>query len=492
MSTLVNQPNRNARDAIRLAFCIGLSLCIFAGIARCETIQVSIDPTHPGTSISSHMLRLSYETSLLMPDANASHYFRPDNKPLVNLFQTLGIKSLRIGGSSVDDPANSIPTDSDIDSLFGFAKAADVKVIYSVRLKSGDSQSAAHIAKYIEDHFADHLDSFAIGNEPASFGGGYNYASFKKEWPVIMQAIVDAAPDAKFSGPDVNPNAKWTKQFVQDFRSTGRLTDLTVHLYAGGCSYRHPQDYKNPMPYDAAETREKMLSGSWEHTYQKVFDGITESLAGTSIPFRLSETNSLWASGLAGVSDSYASALWSADYLHWWAAHGADGLNFHTGDKTGGGTNPRVARYAAFVTAGNGYDVHPLAYGMKLFGLGGVGRSIPLTMTGNDKANLTSYGTVDDHVIYVTLIRRGHGSDAADVQLNLPSSSLASDASEIFLRSPGDDVAAMAGQTIGGKPIAQDGSWAGKWMPISVVDPANRIDFKMPPASAVVVKITLR
>src|ERR1700722_9162158 len=88
--------------------------------------------------------------------------------------------------------------------------------------------------------------------------------------------------------------------------------------------------------------------------------------------------------GVEGASDSYASALWSIDYLYWWAEHGSNGLNFHTGDRAGGGDRSLPSRYAAFVTAGTGYDVRPLSYGMKVFDLGGHGRLVPVTVAAGD------------------------------------------------------------------------------------------------------------
>ncbi len=98
-------------------------------------MQVSIDPAQAGAVISQDFLGLSYETSQMLPRSDGTRYFSASNKPLVALFKTLGVKSLRIGGNSVDSPQAAIPTDADIDSLFGFARAAGVKVIYSVRLQ---------------------------------------------------------------------------------------------------------------------------------------------------------------------------------------------------------------------------------------------------------------------------------------------------------------------------------------------------------------------
>lgn len=47
--------------------------------------------------------------------------------------------------------------------------------------------------------------------------------------------------------------------------------------------------------------------------------------------WRMTETNSYFGGGKAGVSDTEAAALWSLDYLDGVAAHGGAGVNFHGG-----------------------------------------------------------------------------------------------------------------------------------------------------------------
>ena len=355
------------------------------------------------------------------------HYFSPENKPLVAVFKTIGVKSLRIGGNSVDRAETGVPSEADIDSLFAFAKAAGCKVIYSVRLQNGDPASAAKIAKYIHDHYADSLDCFAIGNEPSYFK---TYDSYRDAWKATMEAMVAAVPGAKFCGPDTNPNPSWCKSLVEDFGKNGPLVMITEHNYPGGCSYKNPKvaDVMDLIPVDPAAAREKLLSGAWYGSYEKIQKGMADAVAGTPLSYRMTETNSLWYGGLAGASDSYASALWSLDYLHWWAAHGAKGLNFHTGDRVGGGDKTLPSCYAAFVTAAGGYDVHPLSYGMKMFELGGGGKMIPVTVgsatVGSAKEpaaknqDLNVYATLrDEKTVAVTIINAaaccGRGGDGS-------------------------------------------------------------------------------
>ena len=51
-------------------------------------------------------------------------------------------------------------------AVFDFARAANCKVIYTVRLKDSSPEKVAPIAKYLMDHYAPLISCIAIGNEP--------------------------------------------------------------------------------------------------------------------------------------------------------------------------------------------------------------------------------------------------------------------------------------------------------------------------------------
>jgi hypothetical protein len=149
-----------------------VTLCIsIAAPAGAEgtLVTLSIDSTHPGREIPPDYAGLSYELALLRPDANGACYFCGTNTPLVALFRALGIKSLRVGGNTSDRNVIKLPEQEDLDSLFAFAKAAEVKVIYCLRLHDGDPEIAAATVKYIMDRYAPLVDSFSIGQPYLDF-----------------------------------------------------------------------------------------------------------------------------------------------------------------------------------------------------------------------------------------------------------------------------------------------------------------------------------
>jgi len=492
---------------------MGLALVVsFSLRLAAEPVTVSVNTQQPGVEISEAALGVSYETSRMLPDAQGVHYFRADNQALVTTFRTLGIKSLRIGGNSVDAENIPIPSAADVSAFFEFAKAAGVKVIYSVRLKDGEPQSAAKIAKLIHDRYAAALDCLAIGNEPYYYK---DYAVYTNKWTAIRDAILAVYPEAKFCGPDQNPNPELMKNLALDFGNpSGRLVELTQHNYPFGCAYKN---YKQVditkldsvdattnanggpvlVPFDPAASREKMLSAKAYAGYESLRKGLADAVAGTSVSFRLTEANSFWFSGLKGASDSYAAALWGLDYLHWWVEHGAAGVNFHTGDRTGG-TVTMPCRYAVFVSSTQGYKVRPLGYGMKLFELGGHGKSLPVNVSSASDQELVAYAVLaDDKTVFVTLINKAHGIGATntEVQLGLDAPVVAgSKAEAIFLTAKNGDLAGgSADVTLGGAPIKDDGIWQGQWTTLPVATVSNNvIVVTLPPASAAVVKVTIQ
>ncbi|MES2921833.1 MAG: hypothetical protein V4819_09805 [Verrucomicrobiota bacterium] len=473
-----------------------LAIAIAPAAVADVSCTVAVKSSQPGIEISEDVLGLSFETSIMLPDKEGVRYFRPDNEKLITLFRTIGIKSLRIGGNSVDDPKIPIPTEGDVRSLFDFARKAGVKVMYSFRLQDGDPASAAGLAKLIYDNYPEILENFSIGNEPGYYK---DYQVYTGKWKSIRDAVVAVVPSATFSGPDQNPEPELIKKMVQDLGTKdGRLAMITQHSYPFGCSYKNPSAaWKDPgnvnllVPVDAADARQRMISPDAHDSYSEILGGMIEAIEGTKLTFRMTEVNSLWFSGLQGASDRHASALWGVDFLHWWASHGADGLNFHTGDRTGGSVN-LPCRYAAFVSAADGYEVRPLSYGLKLFDLGGHGRSLPVTVSG--KAAITAYATRLHNEAFVTVINRRSDAGDQSVSIKLDTPLAPGDASSIFLRANGDDLAAVsADMSLGGSAIGSDGNWKGDWTPINVTDcEAGAFTVSMPPTSAAVFRVIVR
>ncbi len=449
-------------------------------------VTVTIDASKPGFKIPDDYAGLSYETQREEPGAgDGSYYFRADNIPLINMFKTLGLKNLRIGGNTVDNLKVPIPTTADIDHLFAFAKAAGVKVIYSFRLRNGgDPQATAAQAKYIADHYSANLLCFSIGNEPDLFL--HNWNDYKRAWMPIYDAINAVVPNAKYLGPSLTSNsAKYARDFARELWPTGKIVAIGQHQYAGGAGGAQK---------DPAKGIDLLLSKEWPVTkYQTYYDQFVPPLNGAA--WRLEEANNFYNGGAKDISDTFASALWGLDYLYWYGSHGAQGVNFHNGDVVAAGQNSTECRYATFVSSPGGYNAHPLAYGIKMFNLGSKGSFVPATLTNSAGINVAAYAVLgNDKSLYVTLINKEHvypGADtqpAADADVTLDAGPGFTSGKCIVLTAPA--VNSKTGVTLGGNPIKDDGSFVEAWAPLPAAPSGGKVQIKVPATSAVLVRLS--
>ena len=475
----------------------GLTLIPVARAANAP-ITLDLDMEHPGAAIGPQFTGLSYEAASILP-GDGPRYFRPENDALITLFHTLGIRSLRIGGNTSDRNALHSPEFADLDSLFGFAKAAGVKVIYCLRLHDGDPALDAATAQYILDHYAGLVDAISIGQEPSAYpveevdtrspsermGGAvekFPYTRYRDEWKLFAEKIVAAAPEVEFAGPSVHNNPDWARRFIDDFGRDHHVALITEHLYPGGAAGKLPS---------AQVGRDRMLSGEFFQVYQTLYDGFAPAARTAGLPYRLEEVNSYFNGGAQDASNTFTAALWGLEFMYWWATHEAVGLNFHTGDRVSMNNAYQAPRYATFVTAPDGFDIRPLAYAFKVFDLGAQGRIIPVLLDNTTPVKVSAFATMtDEHNANVTIINKEHGDGARDASVTIapPNGGQWTKVEVISLQAPHGDIAATTGITLGEAPIEKGGSWNGAWRSLPTPGRRGELRINVPAASAVVVR----
>lgn len=444
------------------------ALVIAFGVCGQGAVTVSVNTAAPGCLIPDDFIGLSFETRRVNcnSDGVAGYFFDTTNTQAVCLFRQLGVKSLRVGGGSVDSPDTPIPTTNDIDALFRFAKATDVKVIYSLRLREGNAAQNARLARYIWDNYREHLDCFTIGNEPSQ------YSRFSQQWRIMADEIVKTVPDAKFCGPapvsSMDGGAEQIRKFANDFGKTGLLKFVTAHDYPGGNALRNATDGNSG--------RDQMLSGAWVEHYQAFYEQFVPTVSALGIAYKFDEGSSFYRGGAKDASDTFAAALWCLDFMHWWAAHDCSGINFH---------NNRWPMYNITIckdAAGN-YQSRPQGYGIKAFDLGGHGRVVPATISRSD---MRAYGVMDSAHLYLTIINKEHGEYGRDAEVTIKGIEIKGPIEVMYLKA--NDISATTGITLGNATINNTGEWQGKWTML----PNQRNDpLTIPAASAIILKIVL-
>ncbi len=157
------------------------------------------------------------------------------------------------------------------------------------------------------------------------------------------------------------------------------------------------------------------------------------------------------------------------------------GLNFHTGESAPKMPNYTTPYYSAFARNFDkpGVRAFPMAYAIKMFNLGGHGKSVPVSLESKTKSNFDGYAFVDgDRSMYITLINKNH--DEVIATLRAPTKGGSWERADLV--APNNDISVKTGLTIAGTPIGEDGNWDGHWQKTELGD--NKIT--LAPVSATV------
>lgn len=414
-------------------------------------VKIHINSAEVVRPVSPNFMGLGYEKSAVAQ----VDFFSPQNKIMIQLYRNLSPHGLiRIGGNvsdhtqyKPDSPAKAhterettIINRKNLEDLAAFARATGWKVMWGLNLGTGTREEAVSEAKDVEKIFGDRLQSFQIGNEVDLHGNyktSYNdFQSYYADYMAYKAAIRKALPKAQFSGPDVAGNINWLRSFAQKQAPDIKL--LTIHYYRTGAT----------RP-DATIPNLLMQDDKWnDELYQ------LEQVADKShVPFRINEVNSFYGGGKPGVSNTFASALWSLDYMFDLASYGCEGINLETDINQLGW----ISHYSPIVHDAKGHcSVRPEYYGMLAFSLAGKGNLVKLHLK-KDLINLTAYATETtdkDGSLWVAIINKDLLHDA-DVEISLSEKYKA--ATLFLLKAPSVESTNQA--TLSNAEVAADGKW---------------------------------
>ncbi len=342
------------------------------------------------------------------------------------------------------------------------ALAADLgaKLILGTNLASGRPALAATEAQAILQGIGRrYIDALEIGNEPDLYGvfawyrdrrgrvvharsRGYNLSAYTKDFSRFRAVL----PRLPLVGPSFS-SLTWLSGLSRFLSTEKSVRTVTIHRYA---LHNSTIDPTNPTYPSISDLLADTASGGLAQQLTP-YIGIAHR---RGLPFRVDEMNSVSGGGRAGVSDTFASALWVLDALFNLAAVGVDGVNIHS--------LPNAA-YELFTFSNPAYGwqafVHPEYYGMLLFAQAFPpgARLLPVTVPGGP---VKVWATIaPDRHTRVVLINKDPTTPVT-VQLSLPQTS--GPASVERLTAPSlaaTDGVTLAGQTFGDS--TQTGTLAG-------------------------------
>ena len=444
-------------------------------------LQLTVRDVILGNAIPEDFIGLSYEK----PDITRAGMFATTNGKLLNLLRNLGPGVLRFGGGSLETTGwSSVPrtpttpsevlTPSDYTSLVAFAKAVNWKLIVGLNLGRFDPTTAATEASYLAGSAQNSLLAVEVGNEVNEYPiqglrpASYSYSDFKTEFEIYASQIGSVAPGIVYSGPataDAATITPWVAPFLRD--ESSRVAFASYHLYPLGPTS------KEPASSPRYATIPNLLSPTMMQSVAAELARLKQAANAQGKPFRVTETNSAYGGGQAGVSDVYAAALWGADFLFTLAESGAAGANFHVGYS---------APYAPIQTAS--WVARPLYYGMLFFTQAARGNLVPASFSSGQTVNVSAYAlTPASGQLNVVLINK---EPSRAVRVAIQTAKPYSQGSSLRLLGP--SLSATDGLTIGGTSISASGSWSPSFAAdISIVGLTASVD--VPAASAVFVRL---
>ena len=355
-----------------------------------------------------------------------------------------------------------------VDEFFAFARATGWKVIYGVNLGANNPAMAAAEADYALQVGAKEILAIEIGNEPNLYPkgpkregirpGNWGYPQYKAEFTATADAIIAKRPQAPLTGPALTKSTKWMPLFMADFKS--RVVLATSHVY--------PLSAPETDPLAQRFTSIEKLLG------EKYLDDWAIKLAdaqAVGVPYRVGECNTASGGGKRGVSNAFASALWSIDFLFDVATRGGQGVNLH-GSFTANNYSPIVYDKQAET-----YGAAPLYYGLLFFSQAAQGRLVASKT--KCAANFVAHAVRgSDGKLRVTLLNKDLAQPVA-AQLDL---GVAFKAGQV-LRLTAPSVDATAGVTFAGAAVNAEGKWTPQTNePLTLT--AGKAAVTLPPASA--------
>ncbi len=327
---------------------------------------MTINRLDPGPPIPEEFLGLSFEAAAL--DQIAQYADRGD---LVKLLRSLGPGVLRFGGITADqnvawtDAATPRPSwasrtinAAQLQAIGRLSRRSGWKVLLTVGMAHFEPAAAAREVAAAHRALGPNLAAVEIGNEPDAYGKhGFRELpwiaqGYEEQVSEYREAIGALTPGVPIAGPDVSGSGIFIEWGEEEALSQQPAL-LTGHHYPLGCAQKPPPTIESLLSV-VTRGRESASLG----TYMKVSRN-------QHVPLRIDEAGSVSCGGVAGISNTFASALWATGYITQVMASGATGINLQGNPGNCAGYTPLCAPNPAALARG-ALRAQPAWYAMLL------------------------------------------------------------------------------------------------------------------------------
>jgi len=479
-----------------------------------QQVTVEIDPYDPGPPVPQQFLGLSFEAAAISQIARYT-----DRGDLVRLLRSLGPGVLRFGGITADENvawtdaatprpewASSTIGPEQMHALGVLARRSGWSILLTVGLAHFEPIAAAREVAAAHRALGPYLAGVEIGNEPNAYGShGFRALpwiaqGYVEEVGEYREAIEALTPGVPIAGPDVSGSGAFAEWGGEEALAQ-KPALLTGHHYPLGCAQTPAPSIEGLLSAVTREREARSLA-----TYLAVAHA-------NNIPLRIDETNTVSCGGVAGISDTFASALWATGYITQVMAAGVTGINLQGNPANCAGYTPLCAPNPAALAAGR-LRAQPEWYALLLSrslvgdrplpstisAEGSPGESPPAPATSTPTESAAAEGSPGEsspdlvatsfagpgHSLKVVLVNdEPQGTSPLELHLDVGAGLGAAEILRLTAPSP----SATGDVLLAGRAVAANGSWSAPAGTPSVATHAGILALEMPPSSAALVTV---
>ena len=451
-------------------------------------VSVAIDRLDPGRPVPPRFLGLSFEAAAIGQLSQLAGH-----GDLVGLLRSLGPGMLRFGGITADQNvawtdaltprpawATSVIGPAQMHGVGLLARRSGWRVLLTVGLAHYEPAAAAREVAAAHAALGPHLAAVEIGNEPDAYGRhGFREMpwlaqGYEEEVSSYREAIEALTPGVPIAGPDISGSGAFPEWgYAEALAQTPTL--LTGHHYPLGCA-------QTPAP-----SIESLLSSATRGREAHSLETYLSISRPHGIPLRVDEANSVSCGGVAGISNTFASALWATGYITQAMAAGTAGVNLQGNPTNCGGYTPLCAPDPGALAAGRMRaqpDWYAFLATSSLIGY----RPLPTTISAAEPPNLaaSSFSGPGRSLKLVLVDDEQPGA----VPLSLRVAVGAGMGAASILRLTGPSQSATGGVLLAGRAVSSDGSWRPPARPESAAVRSGVLTLRLAPSSAALVTVS--
>jgi hypothetical protein len=451
-------------------------------------VTVAIDTLDPGRPVPKRFLGLSFEAVALGQLGQYAHH-----GDLVGLLRSLGPGVLRFGGITADenvawtDPATPRPAwasnaigPPQLRAIGELAHRSGWRILLTVGLAHYEPAAAAREVAIAYHALGPYLAAVEIGNEPNAYGShglrGLPWIAqgYEEEVSNYREAIQALTPGVPIAGPDVSGSGVFSEWGSEEALAQTPVL-LTGHHYPLGCA-------QTPAP-----SIEALLSSANRGREARSLATYLSVARANGVPLGIDEANSVSCGGVAGISNTFASALWASGYITQAMAAGVASINLQGNPANCAGYTPVCAPDPAALAQGS-LRAQPEWYALLLTRALVGDRPLPTSIAAETEPNLVAASfSGPDHSLKVVLCD-DEPAGSSPLALQLQVGTAMGMASIQRLTAPSQS--ATGGVLLAGRAVAGNGSWRAPARTESVAPRAGVVALELAPGSAALVTIS--